>query len=613
MAGNPSDKTVSNMTVTEFANSIADGVATAFYRMEDRQALLDQQAEQSGAAKKNNPIETISQNIEQMKENNNAIVGLFRDMSESLSMMQMRTSVEEPVMGSELARRASNSAFNEMALSESVPMSTGTVGNALRNFSMSNAVSQPTMSAVNTGDAYQQAIMSTGAAVERNSEATDKKALADEEERAYRDAVRPVMPKLNRALDLFLEQQSSSVSNMGSDAGGGLLKLLAALGGGLVGFAAGYLGKFMGMWGEVSKSFTSAINAGWTKLKNSKIGKTIGSIGSKIKGAVKNGIKEIGKLGDSIRDAIGAGIGKVKSLKSTFSSVVRGMKKSLSESMVGKVAKSVGDRVKSAGKFIGNMASKVGSGLKVAAKAVANSTAVKAAMSAARTGAKIAKKLPAVQAAVGVADTISNTYKIAKAGGGMSDIMNTAAAGLVDTLSDTLLIPELVNAAGGAIAAVKSGGGFGDIVKGAGSGFMKQREANDISIGNGLMANLQNFIGNGNESTRRIAAAYNAGKGYDAAGMRVVSGTAGGFGHSAAMLVPMGAGSLANSRTPTAKVADNLPNGAQMSEADKLKAIRDGMRDGVKEAMLSPEVQEANSRNAKETGAAINGQLFGGG
>jgi hypothetical protein len=68
---------------------------------------------------------------------------------------------------------------------------------------------------------------------------------------------------------------------------------------------------------------------------------------------------------------------------------------------------------------------------------------------------------------------------------------------------------------------------------------------------------------------------------------------------------------MENSNTPTASVVPNLPNG-QVSEADKMKAMKDGMKEGVKEALLSPEVQEANAKNAKETGAAINGQLFGG-
>ena len=78
------------------------------------------------------------------------------------------------------------------------------------------------------------------------------------------------------------------------------------------------------------------------------------------------------------------------------------------------------------------------------------------------------------------------------------------------------------------------------------------------------------------------------------------------------MYVPKAAGSLENSKTPTAKVTEELPDGGQMSEADKMKAYADGVKEGVKEALLSPEVQEANAMNAQATGAAINGSLFGG-
>jgi hypothetical protein len=205
-----------------------------------------------------------------------------------------------------------------------------------------------------------------------------------------------------------------------------------------------------------------------------------------------------------------------------------------------------------------------------------------------------------------------NTYKVVKAGGGVTDVMSTVGAGLVDTLADTLLIPEIVNSVGGAVAAAQSGKGIGGILKGAGSGFMKERDANDISIGTGLMANVQNFVGNETETTRRVADAYNKGLGYDAAGVKTVSGAAGGFGHSAALYVPKAAGSMENSKSPTATVVPNLPDEKPMSEADRLNAIKEGVKEGMKEATLSPEVQEANARNAKEAAEAMNGKLFGG-
>ena len=91
-----------------------------------------------------------------------------------------------------------------------------------------------------------------------------------------------------------------------------------------------------------------------------------------------------------------------------------------------------------------------------------------------------------------------------------------------------------------------------------------------------------------------------------------MSGAAAGFGHSAAVYRPKAYGSMENSKTPTASVVPNLPTETPMSEADKMKTLVESVTEGVKAGMLSPEVQEANAKNAKETGAAINGQLFGG-
>ena len=222
---------------------------------------------------------------------------------------------------------------------------------------------------------------------------------------------------------------------------------------------------------------------------------------------------------------------------------------------------------------------------------------------------KAAKKLPLVQAAGGVLDTAVNTYKVAKAGGSITDIMNTAAAGAIDTLADTLMIPEMINTVKGGIEAYQNGGGIGDVLKGAGKGMFKPRSASDISYGTGMIANIQHFAGNETETSKRIREAYNAGKGYDATGLTMASGAAGGFGHSAAIYKPA-AGSMQNANEPTVDLSDKIPDSAS-SEADRVKAMTESLKEGVKEALLSPEVREANAQDAKTTGAAINGQLFG--
>lgn len=623
------EKQVSTMTATEFSDQVSKGVAQALAQYdalkESHAAMLQQHAEATGQ-KKTDPLQQISNNVEHIRDNNNELVELFTNFSKSISMMFMPEDGMSAPSKSSLATMAASIAPSEMTMPADSVAPSGTVGSAIRNFSSSNSsIAQPTAAPVNTSEGYQEALASTGAVAERNSEATDRKALLEEEDRAYKETAKPVITKLGQAIDKYLEDKNSSAGN-GADLGSSLLGLLGALGGGMVGFAAGYLGKFAEMWKNVGGVFTSAIRSGWNTLKNSKIGKTIGDLGTKFNGVVNGGIKKIGELGSKLSGAISSGIGKIGSLKNSFMNMVSGWKNTMKESVLGKAAKTVSDGAKKVGGFLSGIASKIGNGIKSAASAagsaiksgaekaasaVAKSGVVQKAMKAASKGMSIGKKLPIVQAVGGLVDTASNVYKVAKAGGGITDMMTTGAAGLVDTLSDTLMIPELINAAGGAIAAAKSGKGVGGILKGAGSGFIKQRDANDISIGNGLMANLQNLVGNGTETTRRVAAAYNAGKGYDAAGVQTVSGAAGGFGHSAALFVPKAPGSMENSNTPTASVVPNLPNG-QVSEADKMKAMKDGMKEGVKEALLSPEVQEANAKNAKETGAAINGQLFGG-
>lgn len=637
-------KTLSNVSTQSFENllkqGVSEGVMSALAARDaiesakaEHEAMLAQHVKVVGEGQDTDPMSKVSDNIEAMRQNQDKLTELFASMSQSLSMMN--TQQGSPMVGSSLASQATASS-NEMTLTSSTPMNTGTVGSAFKNFAVANnsvSAQAPTPSPVDSSQGYQEAMTAPVPVEKENYEESNKKAQAAEEDRLYKEAARPVMPKLSRALDMYLEGKNSSTNN-GGDSSTSLAEFLAALAGGAIGFAFGYLGKFAEMWKTVGKSFASGIKAGWDKLRNSKIGKKVGELGTKLKNAVSGGIQKVSELGSKLKSTFTDGVSKIGELKSSFMSMLSNWKKSLKESAVGKAAGKVADTARKVGGFFKSMATSIGSkisgaakaagsaiksagkavasGAKVAAKAVANSGVVKAAVSAAKTGAKLAKKFPLIQAAAGIADTAVNTYKVVKAGGGVTDVMSTVGAGLVDTLADTLLIPEIVNSVGGAVAAAQSGKGIGGILKGAGSGFMTERDANDISIGTGLMANVQNFVGNETETTRRVADAYNKGLGYDAAGVKTVSGAAGGFGHSAALYVPKAAGSMENSKAPTATVVPNLPDEKPMSEADRLNAIKEGVREGMKEATLSPEVQEANARNAKEAAEAMNGKLFGG-
>lgn len=635
------DKTVSSMTLNDLYGVLADGVSsgvkTALAQhdsdVETHTAMMKQHSKVTGEDKKNDPLVQISESIGQISENNNAIANLFKELSSTLSIMSVPKKTDDIPSGSSLSAQASSLFSNDMTLSSSVPMPSGSIGSAFRNFYMSNGVSSQAPSPVDTSQAYQQAINAPMSSADKTADASDRKALMDEEDRAFKNESRSLMPKLNRAIDLYLESKNSSVNN-GSSAEDGIASLLAMLAAGAAGFVGGYLGNIGRALSEAASDFGKMWSKGVSWLKDSSLGKKASELGKTLKSSISSAVSEAGKIGKQIKMAFSSGLSKLGELKSSFTGMINGWKTSMKESVIGKAASVATDALKKTGSFLSSVATKVGNGIKsaanvagsaiktagksvasgakMAAKAVASSGIGQKTIKAAKLGAKIGRKVPVIQAVSGLADTAVNTYKVAKSGGNISDIMSTAGAGLVDTLSDTLLVPELINAAGGAIAAAQSGKGLGGILKGAGAGLIKQRDANDISIGTGLMANIQNFVGNGTETSRRVASAYNRGLGYDAAGVQTVSGAAGGFGHSAALYVPKGYGSMENVNTPNANVVDNMPNIGTMSEADRLKAYTDGIREGVKAAMLSPEVQEANAKTARDTGAAINGQLFGG-
>lgn len=623
------EKQVSTMTATEFSDQVSKGVAQALAQYdslkESHAAMLQQHAEATGQ-KKTDPLQQISNNIEQIRDNNNELVELFTNFSKSISMMTMPEDGMSAPSKSSLATKAASIAPSEMTMPADSVAPSGTVGSAIRNFSASNSsIAQPTAAPVNTSEGYQEALASTGAVAEKNNEATDRKALLEEEDRAYKETAKPVITKLGQALDKYLEDKNSSAGN-GSNTGSSLLGLLGAIGGGVVGFAMGYVGKLASMWKAGVSDLAKDIKTGWEAFKKTKVGTKITELGTKFKNAVSGGIQKIGELGTKVKSVFTDGISKVSEMQSSFSKMIAGWKNTMKESTLGKVASKVAETAKSAGGLLAKLAQKAGGsilsgakslggtimkGVNAAGKAIANSGVAKKAIQAAKFGAKIGSKFPIIQAAGTALDTAVNIYKASQNGASMKDMVRMGVAGAFDAVSDEFMVPELMNAASGAIDAAVKGKGLGGIIKGAGSGLLKERDANEISYGNALAAKAMNFVGAGDESTRAISKASDQGLGWKEAGFDVVSGAAAGFGHSAAVYRPKAPGSMENSNTPTASVVPNLPTG-QVSEADKMKAMKDGMKEGVKEALLSPEVQEANAKNAKETGAAINSQLFGG-
>lgn len=615
--------------------SVSDGMKTAMqeqignmYNQADHNALLKQHEAQTTGQQKKDSVESkmgdISEKLAQLREYTEAhkqeveeTKNLFESMSRMISDMTLPTfeRVRQMATSSGLVSQATAPVSNEMTISSNVPMQQNGVGGAIKNFSSyGNAIASQPVVPVESSSLYQQAISSTGADLEKNTASNDRKMLIEEEDRVYKSSIVALMPKLNQAIDKYLEGKPTSG---GSGDGESLLDMLGLIGGGIAGFAMGYVSKFASMWKEIGSAFGSVMKSAWKSIKESKVGQTIAKWGKQLKSTISNSIKS------SIQDIV--------DLKSSFTKMLDGwkasMKASMKDSTLGKLVHGVTESVVNAGKKLGSLASKAKnkiSGALTTAKEAIAGLATKAgtkiaqtgvaqkALGAARTGMKFAKMIPQIQAIGGYVDMASNMYGMYKNGAGLTDILNTGAAGTIDALADVLMIPELVNGVGGAIAAAQSGKGLGGIAKGFGAGVFTQRDANDISIGNGLVANLQNLVGNDTETSRRVADAYNRGAGYKEAGLETVTGAAAGFGHSAAMYVPKAAGSLENSKNPTAKVTEELPDGGQMSEADKMKAYAEGVKEGVKEALLSQEVQEANAMNAQATGAAINGSLFGG-
>lgn len=613
--------TQNNAGMTDLVSQISDGFLRAMRSMDNSSSVDDQLVKQHMAAggqtgNENDPLfNTLTKNneeLEKLNESNQKLIEQFYQYADYLKDKYMLGG--QSSLASSVERQGSS--IGGTSAPEYEAGVQGTLRSAYSTMSNSVSMQTPSVVPVDSSGIYQSVMNAMGDG-NRNSVENDQRLLAAEEDRQHKGVVSSTMKKLTQVLDQYLGE-GIKVDVSGSETSGGgfgslIGSVLGALGGGILGFATGYLSKFGEMWGTIGKSFKNVWKGATAWLKDSALGKKMSQLGAKFKGAISGGLK------------------KITELKGAFTNMLAGWKKAFSESMVGKAVGKVADTAKKVGGFFKNMATKVAGKVSKAANVVKNEgvlkaaakgvttiaskspigVAVKAAKKVMPMAAKVAKRLPLVQAAGGILDTAINTYKVAKEGGNITDIMNTVAAGAIDTLADTLMIPEMINGVKGGIDAFKNGGGLTDVLMGAGKGVLKQRDANDITLGHGLMANIQHFAGNETETSKRIRQAYNAGQGYDAAGLTTVSGAAGGLGHSAALYKPAAPGSMVNNREPNANVVDNMPT-SSTTEADRMKAFSDAVKEGVKEAQLSPEVREANAQNAKATGEAINGQLFGG-
>lgn len=618
----------------DFGKLVASSISEGFMKLMNQQSesqiaaersasMLQQHAAQGGSVgQPKTAFETeIGDKVGAIRDNMSRLTEEFAQMRQSLHLMEDSVQKNSGAGESSLVRQLSSIA-TDAGSSGGAQSSENSIQQSIKRF----------MSSSESSDSIDNPLMkmasklmnidgSTDESDGKNTVENDRKARVEEEDLLYKQEARPVMGKLSKALDKFMEMQETSAGvangeSTGLGLGSILSGLVAALGAGIGGFAFGYIKRFAGAWKDIG----------------AELGQRFGKLGKDVKAWFKDTSvgKTLAKWKNSMSEAISAGIGKLGELKKAFntkiseisasiSKSIAGWKNAASESKVGKTAEALGKAVKKAGSGLAGLAKKMGGSLKSAvtkageltlkgAKAVGTavtktgpvSTAIKVAKKVGPMAAKIGAKVPQLQAVAGAVDTAVNVYKAAKAGASMKELRDMTIAGTVDAVADILMVPELMNATQGAIDAAVKGKGFKDIVKGAGAGFIKSRDPNEISIGNAAVAKAKNTLGMGDEASRRLAKAYNSGGGWKDAGYDVVSGSAAGFGHSAAIFRPKG------------DLADNMPDtGNRISESDRLEATKNMMVDAYKVAFLSQEVQEANAKNAKETGSAINGTLFG--
>ena len=618
----------------DFSKLVASSISEGFMKLMNQQSesqiaaersasMLQQHAAQGGSAgQPKTAFETeIGDKVGAIRDNMSRITEEFAQMRQSLHLMEDSVQKTSGAGESSLVRQLSSIA-TDAGSSGGAQSSENSIQQSIKRFMSSSESSDSTDNPLMKMASKLMNIDSgTDESDGKNTVENDRKARVEEEDLLYKQEARPVMGKLSKALDKFMEMQETSAGvangeSTGLGLGSILSGLVAALGAGIGGFAFGYIKRFAGAWKDIG----------------AELGQRFGKLGRDVKAWFKDTSvgKTLAKWKNSMSEAISAGIGKLGDLKKAFttkisdisasiSKSISGWKKAASESKVGKVAGALGKAVKEAGSGLAGLANKIGGSLKSAvtkageltlkgAKAVGTavtktgpvSTAIKVAKKVGPMAAKIGAKVPQLQAVAGAVDSAVNVYKAAKAGASMKELRDMTIAGTVDAVADILMVPEFMNATQGAIDAAVKGKGFKDIVKGAGSGFFKSRDTNEISIGNAAVAKTKNALGMGDEASRRLAKAYNSGGGWKDAGYDVVSGSAAGFGHSTAVFRPKG------------DLADNMPDtGNRISESDRLEATKNMMVDAYKVAFLSQEVQEANAKNAKETGSAINGTLFG--
>lgn len=453
-------------------------------------------------------------------------------------------------------------------------------------------------------------------------QATEKDNLRYEEQKVYQD-------KVLKSLDEFKEfvysgTEGDGIKIKGGDGSGGDGGLLSNIFGGMAGLLAGVVAGVVfakirnaaKLWGSVfsgtAKTISGTIKKAMSWMKDTSIGKKVTEIGKKIKGTL-----------DSFRKGIDG-------LKSSFSKTLSSWKTAVKDSVIGKVANEAAKKAAGAAKTVGGLLSKLGAKVADGAKAVGKATV--------KLGSTIASKTPAVlktagkvglNVAKGVSKVVTapvemaarmgeaakNSYDVYKKGGSITDIMTTFGGGMIDSVSDTLMIPELIQGAKGAYKGYKAGGLTG-AMKGAGAGLLAERDADRISYGQQLMAKVQNFYGNETETTRRLA----RGGTFTEQGLRRVNSNAAGFGNAAGFYDPeyekelkakLAAGSLENSKEPTAELTDKKITGEVTASADMNKTLIEGIKAGVKDAYLSPEVQAAQMNQAKETGKEIRTTLVG--
>lgn len=615
------------------SSSISAGFQELFKQQSESQiasersaSMLQQHAAQGGSAgQPKTAFETeISDKVGVMRDNMSRINEEFAQMRQSLHLMEDSIDKKEEkrswddMYGSIVQQLTANTSSMRTALDNSNP-----IYQSIRSFLSSSDGAEGGESPLLQKASKLMNISEKDDDEGKNTVENDRKARVEEEDLLYKQEARPVLGKLSKAIDKFMEMQETSTGAVGDGSGSGfgigslLAGLVSALGAGIGGFVFGYIKRFAGAWkdigAELGKKFSNLGKDVKAWFKDTTVGKKLAQWKTAMSDAVSAGINKLGDLKKSFTT-------KISDISSSISKSISSWKKAASESKIGKAAGAIANMAKKAGTGLASLAQKVGGGLKsavtkageltvqgvkAAGKAITKtgpvSTAINVAKKVGPMAAKIGAKVPQLQAVAGAVDTAVNVYKAAKAGASMKELRDMTIAGTVDAVADILMVPEIMNAAEGAIDAAVKGKGFKDIVKSAGSGMLKGRGANDISLGTAAVAKTRNALGIGDEGTRRLAKAYNSGGGYKEAGYDVVSGSGAGFGHSAALY------------RPTADVADNMPDTSdRVRESDRRDSMKEMFVDAYKIAFLSDEVQAANAKNAKETGSAINGTLFGG-